>query len=81
MHYMVGDVSGKGNRAESFSEAQLLWKRSKPSKHPTRYNLTRFAITLNELTPGLKVSIWCSLTPGFSFFFHKIFFDAESKSF
>ncbi|CAL9766469.1 unnamed protein product [Musa acuminata subsp. burmannicoides] len=54
MHYMVGDVSGKGNRAESFSEAQLLWKRSKPSKHPTRYNLTRFAITLNELTPGLK---------------------------
>ncbi|RZS17667.1 hypothetical protein BHM03_00049840 [Ensete ventricosum] len=55
MHYMVGDVSGKSNRAESFSEAQLLWKCSKPAKHPTRYNLTRFAITLNELTPGLKV--------------------------
>ncbi|CAA7401541.1 unnamed protein product [Spirodela intermedia] len=34
--------------------APLLWRRSKPGPHPTRYNLTRFAITLNELTPELK---------------------------
>ncbi|KAF8411816.1 hypothetical protein HHK36_004375 [Tetracentron sinense] len=54
MHYVNGDCSGKGKGLESLSEACLLWKRSKPSKFPTRYNLTRFAITLNELTPGLE---------------------------
>ena len=55
MHYVMGDCFGKGKGSEQFSEAHLLWKRSKPPKFPTRYNLTRFAITLNELTPGLKV--------------------------
>ncbi|XP_062099411.1 oxysterol-binding protein-related protein 1C-like [Humulus lupulus] len=54
MHYVTGDCSGKGKGFESLSEAHLLWKRSKLPKCPTRYNLTRFAITLNELTPGLK---------------------------
>ncbi|KAM6543749.1 hypothetical protein CsatB_008196 [Cannabis sativa] len=54
MHYVIGDCSGKGKGFESLSEAHLLWKRSKLPKYPTRYNLTRFAITLNELTPGLK---------------------------
>lgn len=54
MHYVMGDCFGKGKGSEQFSEAHLLWKRSKPPKFPTRYNLTRFAITLNELTPGLK---------------------------
>lgn len=54
MHYVEGDCSGKGKGFESLSEAHLLWKSSKPPKFPTRYNLTRFAITLNELTPGLK---------------------------
>ncbi|ONK75196.1 uncharacterized protein A4U43_C03F14360 [Asparagus officinalis] len=53
MHYVSGDYSGKGKGTE-VSEAHLLWKRSKPAQYPTRYNLTRFAITLNELTPGLK---------------------------
>ncbi|XP_023769382.1 oxysterol-binding protein-related protein 1C isoform X2 [Lactuca sativa] len=53
MHYVSGDCSGKG-KGDPYSEAQLLWRRSKPPKVPTRYNLTRFAITLNELTPGLK---------------------------
>lgn len=57
MHYIKGDISGKGKGSELLSEAQLLWKRSKPPKFPTRYNLTRFAITMNELTPGLKVTI------------------------
>ncbi|XP_039782945.1 oxysterol-binding protein-related protein 1C-like isoform X2 [Panicum virgatum] len=54
MHYVMGDCFGKGKGSEQFSEAHLLWKRSKPPKFPTRYNLTSFAITLNELTPGLK---------------------------
>ncbi|URD73631.1 Oxysterol-binding protein [Musa troglodytarum] len=54
MHYVYGDCSGKGKGSEPLSEAHLLWKRSKPPKCPTRYNLTRFAITMNELTPGLK---------------------------
>ncbi|PIA27181.1 hypothetical protein AQUCO_08200003v1 [Aquilegia coerulea] len=54
MHYVNGDYSGKGKGLESFPDAQLLWKRSKPPKFPTRYNLTRFAISMNELTPGLK---------------------------
>ncbi|CAA2986500.1 oxysterol-binding protein-related protein 1C-like [Olea europaea var. sylvestris] len=53
MHYVNGDCLSKG-KAESLSEAHLLWKRSRPPKFPTRYNLTRFAITLNELTPELK---------------------------
>lgn len=52
MHYINGDGSGKGK-----SEPQLLWKQSKPPKYQTRYNFTRFAITLNELTPGLKVML------------------------
>ncbi|KAI3460605.1 hypothetical protein Pfo_017268 [Paulownia fortunei] len=54
MHYVNGDCSSKGKAHESPSESHLLWKRSKPPKFPTRYNFTRFAITLNELIPGLK---------------------------
>ncbi|XP_034918661.1 oxysterol-binding protein-related protein 1C isoform X2 [Populus alba] len=50
MHYKING----GSRNANGSEPHLLWKRSKPSKHLTRYNLTRFAITLNELTPELK---------------------------
>ncbi|KAG4148178.1 hypothetical protein ERO13_D05G270400v2 [Gossypium hirsutum] len=54
MHYANGDCFAKGKGQDSLSETHLLWKRSKPPKYSTRYNLTRFAITLNELTPGLK---------------------------
>ncbi|KAI4375121.1 hypothetical protein MLD38_013030 [Melastoma candidum] len=54
MYYMIGDGSSKGKGPESTPKAHLLWRRSKPAIFPTRYNLTRFAITLNELTPGLK---------------------------
>ncbi|XP_021823886.1 oxysterol-binding protein-related protein 2A isoform X4 [Prunus avium] len=49
IHYVNGDGSGKPNP----SDASLLWKSSKPP-NITRYNLTSFAITLNELTPGLQ---------------------------
>ncbi|KAJ4815213.1 OSBP(oxysterol binding protein)-related protein 1C [Rhynchospora pubera] len=55
MRFVHGDYfGGKGKGTEQLSDARVLWKRSKPAKFPTRYNLTRFAITLNELTPGLK---------------------------
>eukprot|EP00268_Persea_americana_P046549 TRINITY_DN4800_c0_g1_i7.p1 TRINITY_DN4800_c0_g1~~TRINITY_DN4800_c0_g1_i7.p1 ORF type:complete len:405 (-),score=62.00 TRINITY_DN4800_c0_g1_i7:239-1453(-) len=57
VHYVLGECSGKGKASETMSEAHLLWKRSKPSQFPTRYNLTRFAITLNELTVGLKENL------------------------
>ncbi|KAK4425491.1 Oxysterol-binding protein-related protein 2A [Sesamum alatum] len=51
MYFTNGDGTGNG---KGRSEASLLWKRNEPSPNPTRYNLTSFAITLNELTPGLK---------------------------
>ncbi|GMI90894.1 OSBP(oxysterol binding protein)-related protein 1C [Hibiscus trionum] len=53
IYYVNGDCS-KGKGQESVMEGNLLWKRSKPPKNPTRYNFTHFAFTLNELTPGLK---------------------------
>lgn len=61
MHYVNGDCSRKGKGFDSSSEAHLLWKRSKPPKLSTRYNFTRFAMTLNELTPGLKVILSITL--------------------
>lgn len=36
------------------AEATLLWEKNEPPANPTRYNLSSFAITLNELTPNLK---------------------------
>lgn len=56
MYYAIGgDVSKIKN--VSSENATLLWKRSKPPENPTRYNLTSFAITLNEMTPELKVEM------------------------
>lgn len=57
LYYVGGDVNVKPKDFTS-SNATLLWKRTKPPPNLTRYNLTSFAITLNELTPGLKVQ-WC----------------------
>lgn len=54
MYYVNNDGSGKPKDCTSSSDASLLWKRSKPPPNLTRYNLTSFAITLNELTPGLQ---------------------------
>ena len=31
-----------------------LWRKAAPPPEPTRYNLTAFAIELNEMTPGLE---------------------------
>lgn len=60
MYYVLGDYSGKGKSEDSSSDSHVLWMRSKPPKVPTRYNLTRFAIMLNELTPGLQVYALCN---------------------
>ena len=57
MYYVNNDGSGKPKDCTSSSDASLLWKRSKPPPNLTRYNLTSFAITLNELTPGLQVDM------------------------
>lgn len=52
MYFVNGDGSGK---VKDKSDASLLWKKNELPLNLTRYNLTSFAITLNELTPGLKV--------------------------
>ncbi|KAE8658490.1 Oxysterol-binding protein-related protein 2A [Hibiscus syriacus] len=54
MYYINGDGNGKPKDCSPSSGATLLWKRNKPPPNLTRYNLTSFAITLNELTPGLQ---------------------------
>nr|POE90552.1 isoform 2 of oxysterol-binding protein-related protein 2a [Quercus suber] len=56
MYYVNNDGSGKPKDCTS-SDASLLWKRSKPPPNLTRYNLTSFAITLNELTPRLQLCL------------------------
>ncbi|XP_061374384.1 oxysterol-binding protein-related protein 1C-like [Gastrolobium bilobum] len=54
LYCVIGGNSGKGKGSNVASKPQLLWKRSQPPEHQTRYNLTQFAITLNEITPGLE---------------------------
>ncbi|KAL3499542.1 hypothetical protein ACH5RR_038635 [Cinchona calisaya] len=51
MYFVNGEANSK---PKDMSDASLLWKRNVPRANLTRYNLTSFAITLNELTPGLK---------------------------
>lgn len=55
LYYVAGDGVSKTKVSDPASNASLLWRRTKPPLNVTRYNLTSFAITLNELTPGLKV--------------------------
>ncbi|XP_024019607.1 oxysterol-binding protein-related protein 2A isoform X2 [Morus notabilis] len=55
MYYVNGDRSNNPKDCTSSSESSLLWKRTKPPPNLTRYNLTSFAITLNELIPGLQI--------------------------
>lgn len=52
MYYVLGDPTTKPKGYDPMTEAVLLWERGK-SVTKTRYNLTPFAISLNELTPGL----------------------------
>ncbi|XP_026421744.1 oxysterol-binding protein-related protein 2A-like isoform X2 [Papaver somniferum] len=53
MYYLNADDAAKTKCVNTSPNAKLLWKSNKPLNH-TRYNLTSFAITLNELTPGLQ---------------------------
>ncbi|MED6193746.1 Oxysterol-binding protein- protein 2A, variant 2 [Stylosanthes scabra] len=62
MYYVNGDVNVKP-KGFNLSDSTLLWKRVMPPTNLTRYNLTSFAITLNELTPGLK-RLFFLLIPG-----------------
>ncbi|KAK3157093.1 hypothetical protein QOZ80_2AG0116060 [Eleusine coracana subsp. coracana] len=59
MHCIIGDSASKvsSNGSHHGAGATLLWKKNKPAANPTRYNLSSFAITLNELTPGLKENL------------------------
>ncbi|KAL4193534.1 hypothetical protein AMTRI_Chr06g200000 [Amborella trichopoda] len=52
MYYVLGDPSTKPKGYDPMSEAVLLWERDKAATQ-TRYNLTPFAISLNELTPSI----------------------------
>ncbi|KAF8086360.1 hypothetical protein N665_0628s0011 [Sinapis alba] len=52
MYYVMGDPTTKPKGYDPMTEAVLLWEREKsPTK--TRYNLSPFAISLNEITPGM----------------------------
>ncbi|KAM0016635.1 putative oxysterol-binding protein [Helianthus debilis subsp. tardiflorus] len=53
MYYVLGDPTTKPKGYDPMTEAVLLWERDK-SATKTRYNLTSFAISLNEITPGLR---------------------------
>lgn len=43
------------NADDSSKNLSLLWRKNKPPANPTRYNLSSFAITLNELSSSLQV--------------------------
>ncbi|KAL1565236.1 Oxysterol-binding protein-related protein 1D, variant 2 [Salvia divinorum] len=58
MYYVMGDPSTKPKGYDPMTEAVLLWERDK-TVTKTRYDLTPFAISLNELIPGL----WDKLPP------------------
>ncbi|CAH9108458.1 unnamed protein product [Cuscuta europaea] len=53
MYYVLGDPTTKPKGYDPMADAILLWERDK-TLTKTRYNLTPFAISLNELTPGLR---------------------------
>lgn len=52
--YCSNSDTSKVKSADQLKGASLLWEKNKPAPNPTRYNLSSFAITLNELTPGLQ---------------------------
>jgi hypothetical protein len=60
MYYVMGDLSERHKSYDPMSDAVQLWERADPPQKMTRYGLTAFATTLNELTPGLEVHLSCS---------------------
>jgi hypothetical protein len=69
VHCVISDDASKVKSQSSHhsADATLLWKKNEPPANPTRYNLSSFAITLNELTPGLKVDVEHTYNPSFEF--------------
>ncbi|XP_072970248.1 oxysterol-binding protein-related protein 2A-like isoform X3 [Typha angustifolia] len=57
MYYTSVDDISKPKNHNPMQGASLLWKRNNPPANPTRYNLSSFAITLNELTSELQVKL------------------------
>lgn len=53
MYFIKGEDASKTKGGIASPDATLLWRKNEPPANPTRYNLTSFAITLNELTPRL----------------------------
>ncbi|KAJ8767679.1 hypothetical protein K2173_018237 [Erythroxylum novogranatense] len=54
VYFTYGDGIAKPKNNISSSNPNFLWRSSKAHPNLTRYNLTAFAISLNELTPGLQ---------------------------
>ncbi|WOL00224.1 oxysterol-binding protein-related protein 2A-like isoform X1 [Canna indica] len=54
LYYSLGEEIPKTNSSVFTENSNSLWKRNKPPTDSTRYNLTSFAITLNEITSELK---------------------------
>lgn len=59
LHLVMGDPSNVnlGDEKRVLAEAQLLWKANARSEHCGKYKFTPFCVTLNELTPQLRVSV------------------------
>ncbi|KHN44383.1 Oxysterol-binding protein-related protein 1D [Glycine soja] len=53
MYYVLGDPTTKPKGYDPMTEAALLWERDNHLPK-TRYNLSPFAISLNEILPGLS---------------------------
>lgn len=57
MYYTLDENLPKITGSHPVNDPFLLWKRNDPPANPTRYKLSSFAITLNELTSDLQVQI------------------------
>jgi hypothetical protein len=56
MYYVLGDPTTKPKGYDPMTEAALLWEKDNYVPK-TRYNLSPFAISLNEIVPGLLVKL------------------------
>lgn len=86
IYYVPGHHDISWNFPDKNKDAVLLWRKSKPPANPTRYNLSSFAITLNELTPELQVELVavsyhsCIYCPFSLIFYSKYFGDKYRKN-
>ncbi|MQM16662.1 hypothetical protein Taro_049622 [Colocasia esculenta] len=54
MYYIEGEATSKMQGCKPTGNSSLIWRKNKLSLDLTRYNLSSFAITLNELTSELQ---------------------------